>query len=354
MKKVSFFRDVRIAEPISYPSLQINVDRELTAQFGLSMKDVSKVLNLASSSTRFTDKNMWIDPNSGLVFQVQVQFPESEMQSIEKLLSLPLKTGSPRPVLADVATIKEMKIPAQVNRQGPNRYVTILANANKDLGSAAKAVDKAIKDAGAAPKGTIVKTEGMLILLKETMASLQSGLLIAIVVIFLLMAAYYQSFAISALLLSVVPAVVGGSLLFLVGFGSTLNLQSYMGIIMSIGVSVSNAVLMVNQAEVYRREFNLSSRQAAKWAASSRLRPILMTTIAMIAGMIPIASGMGEGGEQVAPLGQAVIGGLLFSSIATLLVLPNLFTWARRNATNTSPSLDPDDPASIFSLSKTN
>jgi multidrug efflux pump subunit AcrB len=353
MKKVSFLRDVRVAEPISYPSLKIDVNRELTAQFGLSMKDVSKVLNLASSSTRFTDKNMWIDPKSGLVFQVQVQFPESEMQSIEKLLSLPLKTGSPRPILADVATIKEVDIPAQVNRQGPNRYVTILANTyNKDLGSASKAVDIAIKNAGEAPKGTIVKIEGTLTLLKETMSSLQSGLLIAIVVIFLLMAAYYQSFAISGLLLSVVPAVAGGSLLFLVAFGSTLNLQSYMGIIMSIGVSVSNAVLMVNQAEFYRREFNLSSQQAAKWAASSRLRPILMTTIAMIAGMIPIASGMGEGGEQVAPLGQAVIGGLIFSSITTLLVLPNLFTWVRKNAKNTSPSLDPDDSNTVFSLSE--
>jgi multidrug efflux pump subunit AcrB len=111
---------------------------------------------------------------------------------------------------------------------------------------------------------------------------------------------------------------------------------------------------MVNQAEFYRREFNLSSQQAAKWAASSRLRPILMTTIAMIAGMIPIASGMGEGGEQVAPLGQAVIGGLIFSSITTLLVLPNLFTWVRKNAKNTSPSLDPDDSDSVFALSKTN
>lgn len=350
LKKVPFLRDVRIAESIEYPSLKIDINRELAAQFGLTMKDVTRVLNLASSSTRFTDKNMWIDPNSGLVFQVQVQFPESEINSMDKIMSLPLKTGSSRPILADVATIVEQNIPAQVNRQGPNRYVTILANTHhSDLGSAANAVEQAIKNSGDTPRGIIVKTEGTLSLLKETMGSLQSGLLIAIVVIFLMMAAYYQSFVISGLLLSVVPAVVGGSLLSLFIFGSTLNLQSYMGIIMSIGVSVSNAVLMINQAEFYRREFDLKSHQAAKWAASSRLRPILMTTLAMIAGMIPIASGMGDGGEQVAPLGQAVIGGLLFSSITTLVVLPTLFTWVRRNAKNISPSLDPDDKESVFS-----
>ncbi len=353
LKKVSYLRDVRIAEPLAYPSLQINVNRELIAQFGLTMKDITKVLNIATSSSRFTDKNMWIDPISGLVFQVQVQFPESEMQSIETLMSLPLKSGSTRPVLADVATVNRMEIPAQVNRQGPNRYVTVLANIHrKDLGSAANAVDQAIYDAGEIPKGTMLKIEGTLSLLKETMNGLQRGLLIAIVVIFLMMAAYYQSFAISGLLLSVVPAVAGGSLLFLVAFGSTLNLQSYMGIIMSIGVSVSNAVLMVNQAEFYRKEFHFTSRQAAKWAASSRLRPILMTTIAMIAGMIPIASGLGEGGEQIAPLGQAVIGGLIFSSATTLLVLPNLFSWVRKNAKRSNPSLDPDDPTSSYAIAE--
>lgn len=349
LAKVPFMRDVRIAEPLNYPSLQIEVDRELVAQFGLSMQDVTKVLNLASSSSRFTDKNMWIDPASGLVFQVQVQFPEAEVASVERLLSLPLKSGSSRPVLADVATIGKAEIPAQINRQGPNRYVTVLGNIHeKDLGSATKAVNQAIKNAGEVPAGTLVKVEGMLSLLSETMESLQNGLLIALVVIFLMMAMYYQSFAISGLLLSVVPAVVSGSMLFLLVFGSTLNLQSYMGIIMSIGVSVSNAVLLVNQAEYYRKELNFPARQAAKWAASTRLRPILMTTIAMIAGMVPLASGMGEGGDQVAPLGQAVIGGLIFSSVTTLLVLPNLFSWVQKKATRTDPSLDPEDPASKY------
>lgn len=345
MAKIAFLRDVRIAEPVNYPSVQINVDRALVGQFGLDMQDVTKALTIATSSTRFTNKNLWVDAKSGLVFQVQVQIPESEMQSLDKLRSLPLKSGQARPVLEDVATLSLGTQPAQVNRQGPNKYVTVLANLHQsDLGAASKAVKKAINDVGEVPRGVIVKTEGLTQLLDDTLTSLQTGLLVAIVVIFLMLAAYYQSFAVSGLILTVVPAVVGGSLLLLLGFGSTLNLQSYMGIIMSVGVSVSNAVLLINQAEMNRVKHGMDAKMAAFIASSSRLRPIIMTTMAMIAGMIPMASGMGEGGEQVAPLGQAVIGGLLFSTLTVLLVLPHLFSIIRKNASRISPSLDPDDP----------
>jgi multidrug efflux pump subunit AcrB len=350
LKKVPFLRDVRIAEPLQYPSLQIEVDRQKAGQLGLTMQDVTKVLALATSSTRFTNKNLWLDPKSGLVFQTQVQIPESDMQSLEKLRLLPLKAGQPRPILEDVATLTMTKMPAQVNRQGPNRYVTVLANTHhQDLGAAATAVQTALKNAGEPPRGVLVQTEGSLNLLADTLEGLQTGLLVAIVVIFLMLTAYYQSFAVSALILSVVPAVIGGSLLLLLAFGSTLNLQSYMGIIMSVGVSVSNAVLMINQAEFNRLEKGMSAQLAARMAASSRLRPILMTSMAMIAGMIPMASGMGDGGEQVAPLGQAVIGGLFFSTITALLVLPHLFALVRRNSSRLSNSLDPDDPESKFS-----
>lgn len=344
MLEVPFLRDVRIAEPVNYPSVQINVNRELAAQFGLTMEDVSRALTIATSSTRFTNKNLWIDDRSGLVFQVQVQIPESDMQSLEKLRSLPLKSGQPRPVLEDVAKLRMENLPAQVNRQGPNRYVTILANIyHSDIGAASKAVNQVIKDAGETPRGVIITTEGLIKLLAETLSGLQTGLAVAIVVIFLMLTAYYQSFAVSVLILAVVPAVIGGSLIMLIVSGSTLNLQSYMGIIMSVGVSVSNAVLMINQAEINRVKRGMQAKQAAFLAASSRLRPIIMTTMAMIAGMIPMAVGIGEGGEQVAPLGQAVIGGLILSTLTALLVLPHLFSVIMKNKTRNSPTLDPDD-----------
>lgn len=342
---IDFFRDVHIAEPVNSPSLSIEVDRARAAQFGLSMRDVSTTLTTATSSSRYVNKNLWVDPLSGLVFQVQVQLPETEVQSINDLRKLPLKAGSPVPVLEDVADIQMTEQPGQVNRQGPNRYVTLVANTyQKDLGTASKTVQKAIKAAGNPPRGILVKAEGAAQLLDDTLSSLQSGLLVAIVVIFLIMTAYYQSFAIAGLILSVIPAVVGGSLVMLLLLGSTLNLQSYMGIIMSVGVSVANSILIVNQAEIYRRQERISALHAARMAVFSRLRPVLMTACAMIAGMLPLASGMGEGGEQVAPLGQAVIGGLIFSTLTALLILPHLYALVRKNAGFENPSLDPEDP----------
>jgi multidrug efflux pump subunit AcrB len=340
---------VRIEEAVHYPSVQINVDRERAAQFGLTMQDVTQVITMATSSTRFVNKTLWRDPKSGLIFQVQLQVPEANMQAIDDLKMLPLKAGQARPILDDVAAIIMGEEPGQVNRQGANRYVTIAANIdNKDLGSAAKAVQNALSSVGERPKGVLVTIQGQLQLLADTLDGLKAGLMIAIVVIFLLLSAYYQSFALAAMILSVIPAVIAGSLLMLLAFGSTLNLQSYMGIIMSVGVSVSNAFLLTDHAERSRFRLHIDVGVAAILAASSRLRPIIMTTLAMIAGMIPMAAGFGEGGEQIAPLGQSVIGGLIMSTFTTLLVMPHLFVWVRRKASLKSVSLDPDDAESCY------
>jgi len=346
---IPYLRDIRIAEPLAAPALKIEVDRNLAAQFGLTMQDVTRSLVTATSSTRYTDKNLWIDPKSGLVFQTQVQIPEARMSSAEMLRNLPLKKGSPRPILEDVAAIQQATEPAQVNRKGPNRYVTVLANIyDKDLGTASGAVKEAIAAAGKPPKGTQVWTEGMLQLLSDTLGSLLVGLGVAVIAIFLMLSAYYQSFKVPLIILSVVPAVISGSLILLFCTGSTLNLQSYMGIIMSIGVSVSNAVLLVNQAEHYRKDYKLAPIFAARMAASSRLRPILMTAAAMFAGMLPMAVGIGDGAEQIAPLGRAVIGGLLASTVTILLLLPHFYSGVMARSTNSSPSLDPDDPQSRY------
>jgi multidrug efflux pump subunit AcrB len=178
-------------------------------------------------------------------------------------------------------------------------------------------------------------------LLTDTLSSLQNGLVFAILVIFLLLAANYQSVKLSLTVLSTVPAVVLGSIAALLLTGSTLNLQSYMGMIMSVGVSVANAILIVTNAEYLRLEYK-DATKAAVTSASIRLRPILMTSLAMIAGMIPMASGMGEAGEQSAPLGRAVIGGLFASTIAALFILPLVFAWVQGKTTYDSPSLMPE------------
>lgn len=349
MQENDFLRDVRIAEPLQYPTVQINVDRNLAAQFGLSMQDVTRSLITATSSTRYTDKNLWVDPKSGLVFQTQVQIPESVMNSVEVLKSLPLKKNSTRPVLEDIATVIKTTAPGQINRKGPQRYVTIIGNVyGKDLGTASKAVKKAISESGKPPKSVSVWTEGTMQLLDDTLESLAAGLLVAVLAIFLMLGAYYQSLRVPLVILSVVPSVIVGSLLLTFITGSTLNLQSYMGMIMSIGVSVSNAVLLVNQAEYYRGHYKLSALHSARMAAASRLRPVLMTALAMVAGMIPMAMGIGEGAEQVAPLGRAAIGGIIASTSTILLIVPHFFAAMMSKADLGSPSLDPEDKESKF------
>lgn len=344
-----YLTDVRINEPVDYPSISINIDRERVAQLGLSLTDVSSVLTSATSSSRFVDKNLWVDPNSGLVFQVQVQFPEHVIGSLNDLRNLPLSSGKNAPILEDVATLDQTTEPGQVNRKGPNRFVTVSANLNEsDLGTAYKKVQQTLAKMEKPPRGYQVNITGESQLLQDTLSGLEAGLLVAIIVIYLLMTAYYQSFKTSLVIVSVIPAVVAGSLLSLRLLGSTLNLQSYMGMIMAVGVSVSNSVLIIDQAEIARRKLFKTSASSALFAVQTRFRPILMTTLAMTAGMVPMALGLGEGGAQIAPLGQAVIGGLLFSSIAALLILPFTYTLAFKNSRPKSVSLDPDDAGSPF------
>jgi len=352
LKKVDFLRDVQIAQPLHYPALNIDINREKAGQLGVNSSDVARSLTTSTSSSRFIDKNIWRDPKSGLGYQVQVEIPEAEMRSTNDIGAIPVKSDALRPNISDLASINETTVPGEIDREGSSRLVTINSNVqDEDLGTATKAVNKVVKEAGVPPRGVTVTVRGQLNLLKDTLDSLQSGLLVAIVVIFLVLAANFQSFKISLTILSTIPAVILGCLVMLLVCGSTLNLQSYMGIIMSVGVSVANAILMITNAENVRLDCG-SSAEAALTAANSRIRPILMTSIAMIAGMIPMASGMGEGGGAVAPLGQAVIGGLFMSTIASLLILPNVFSLAQRKASLGSVSLDPDDELSNYYKAK--
>ncbi|GAB3885703.1 efflux RND transporter permease subunit [Spirosoma agri] len=348
MVKIDFLRDVQIAQPLAYPVLNVTMNRERAGQLGVTSTQVARSMVAATSSSRFTDKNLWLDESKGLAYQVQVQIPEYQMSSTTDIGNIPLKSGNMQPLLSDVATFSEGTAPGEYDRAGPNRLVTITANLQKmDLGTAQKAVQKAIRDAGEPPRGVLVEMGGQTNLLSDTLSSLQTGLLVAIVIIFLLLAANYQSFKLSLVILSAIPAVVAGALVMLLACGATLNLQSYMGLIMSVGVSVANAILMVTNAENLRLEVG-DTRKAVVMAANSRIRPILMTSIAMIAGMVPMASGLGEGGDQIAPLGQAVIGGLIASTLAALLILPCVFSQLQAKASIQSVSLDPEDPDSKF------
>ncbi len=343
MKTIPFLRDVQIAQPLHFPTINITVDRNKLALMGLSLDDISKSMVDVTSSSRYTNKNLWLDDKTAYTYQTQVQVPEYNMTSLEELRSVPLVKGQTRPVVGDVANLTVDTLPGEYDRSGPRRFITISANMyHKDLGSATSAVQKAIDEMGDPPLGLVPEVKGMSSLLTETLGSLQSGLLAAIVVILLLLAASYQSFPLSICVLSTVPAVLLGSLVMLLITGATLNLQSYMGIIMSIGVSVANAILIVTNAESLRLQYKDPFR-AAIMSAGIRLRPILMTSLAMIAGMIPMASGLGEAGDQSAPLGRAVIGGLIFSTLAALLIVPLVYGWIQQKKSFKSVSLYPGD-----------
>ena len=343
MKKVSFLRDVQIAQPLHFPTVNIHVDRNKLALMGLSLHDIAKSVTDVTSSSRYTDKNLWLDSRAAYTYQSQVQVPEYQMNSVQQLLSVSLVKGQMRPVLSDVATITIDTLAGEYDRSGPRRYVTVSANIHKkDLGSATDAVQRSIDEMGKPPSGLIASVEGMSSLLTETLNSLQNGLLAAIVVILLLLAANYQSFGLAVSVLATVPAVLIGAMLLLLATGATLNLQSYMGIIMAVGVSVANAILIVTNAESLRHEYK-DPFKAAITAASVRMRPILMTSLAMIAGMIPMASGLGESGDQSAPLGRAVIGGLAASTFAALLIVPLVYGWIEQKASFKPVSLLPED-----------
>jgi len=199
-----------------------------------------------------------------------------------------------------------------------------------------------LRELGAPPAGMTVVLRGQVVPLEQLLNGLRTGLLVAVVAIFLLLAANFQSLKLSFLVVSTAPAVVAGVVLMLWSTGTSLNLQSFMGAIMAVGVAVANAILLVTFAERQRQE-GATAGEAAVEGARNRLRPILMTSLAMMAGMIPMAVGLGEGGAQTAPLGRAVLGGLALATLATLFVLPALFSLVQARAHRRSASLHPDD-----------
>lgn len=347
LKEIDYMRDQKMPISMNYPAYEINIDRVRAAQLGLDAMDIAKSLVATTASSRYTNRNMWVGGMMGIAYDVQVQMPQNQLASKEELENIPLSKNANRPVLSDVATITESKVLAESYNEGTMGYVTVTANVHQtDLNRAKEDVEHAIAELGELPKGVNVELMGMAPVLDDTMKSLAGGLLVAIVVIFLMLTANFQSFKVSSVILTTVPFVMLGSLLLLKATGSTVNLQSYMGIIMSVGVSIANAVLLINNAETLRKG-GWTATAAAIQATKLRIRPIAMTTLAMIAGMLPMAIGYGEGSEQVAPLGRAVIGGLLASTVSVLVILPMVFAWVMHKVNRQSSSLDPEDPQSI-------
>lgn len=338
-------RDLQFGQPLDYPTIDVNVDRERAGQLGVTTDQFSRALIAATSSSRFTQPNYWRDPATGTAYQVQVEIPQAEMRSIEDVQNIPvLSNGHGAVMVRDVAHVGYGTMVGQYDRYNMQRMVTLTANvAGEHLGSAAERVERAIQRAGEPPRAVSVAVRGQVVPLRQTLDGLRTGLLLSIVVIFLMLAANFQSLSLAFVVVSTVPAVISGVVLMLLVTGTTLNVQSFMGAIMAMGVAVANAILLVTFAERWRRGGG-SAADAAVGGAQSRLRPILMTSAAMVAGMLPLALGA----EQTAPLGRAVIGGLIAATFATLAILPAVFSLVQARRSAHSASLDPSDPDSRY------
>lgn len=349
MSKLAFLRDLQLAQPPDFPTLDINIDRDRADQFGLTMADVARSVVPATSSSRFTQPNYWRDPNSGNAFQIQVQLPQNRIQSVEEVGNVPvMQNGRSQPRLTDIAAFKLGTMPTMIERYNGQHVVSLTANIHDlTIGEAAAKLNDALAKAGSPPKGVTVKLRGEIPPLQQTLSGLRTGLLLAVLVILLLLSANFQSVRLAVAVVLTIPAVLAGVLLMLLITGTTLNVQSFMGAIMAIGIAVANSILLITFAEQSRHE-GRNNLEAAQKGAASRLRAVLMTAAAMIFGMVPMAIGFGESGAQSAPLGRAVIGGLIMSTFTTLTILPSIYAILQRRATTTSPSLNPMDPESRY------
>ncbi|HYL36794.1 MAG TPA: efflux RND transporter permease subunit, partial [Bryobacteraceae bacterium] len=347
--RLPFLRDLQFAQEMNYPTLDIEIDRERAGQFGLTIEDVARSVVPATSSSRFTSPNYWRDPSSGNAFQIQVELPQNRMQGVDEVGSIPLMLdGRPQPQLTDIAAMKLGTMPGLIERYNGQHVVSLTANIHGlTLGEAAPKLNQALQNAGVPPRGVTVGLRGEIPPLEQTISGLRIGLLLAVLVIFLLLAANFQSLRLALAIILTIPATLCGVLGMLLVTGTTLNVQSFMGAIMAIGIAVANSILLVSFAE-RARHAGRPLLESTEEGATSRLRAILMTAAAMIFGMVPMAIGFGEGGSQSAPLGRAVIGGLIVSTFATLTILPSIYAVLQARASTTSPSLNPYDPMSRY------
>jgi multidrug efflux pump subunit AcrB len=362
LARVPSLRDLQYGQSLDYPTIAVAIDREKAGLASVSATDVARSLVAATASSRFVVPNFWRDPADGIGYQVQVEIPQARMCSARDIEEVPVLGPV---LLRDVAGVKEGTMPGQIDRYNMRRLVSMTANIEgEDLGRVAARISAALASLGDPPPGIQVDVRGQVTPMREMfgplvfappwkvpvtqwLSGLSGGLIVAVLVIFLLLTGYFQSFRLSLTAVASVPAVLAGVVLALQFTGTTLNIQSFMGAIMAIGVAIANAILLVTFAEKYRLE-GIPAWQAGVNAASARMRPILMTALAMIAGMMPMALGLGEGGGQTAPLGRAVVGGLMAATATTLLLLPAVFALLMGGAPVASPSLSPTDPNSPY------
>ena len=337
--------DVHVHQITAAPALTVNVDRTRAAQLGLTQRDVASSMLVSLAGSSDGSPNFWLDPKNGVNYRVVVQTPQYRVDSVDALQKEPLlatTTGGGPQLLTNLATVEHGTTPAVANHYNVQHVFDVFASVqDRDLGGAASDIRKILADEQKnLPRGSTLTVRGQVQSMNSAFVGLGSGMIFAIVLVYALMVVNFQSWLDPFIIITALPGAIAGVLWALFVTQTTINVPSLMGAIMSIGVATSNSILLVTFANDERHAGH-DAVSAALSAGYTRLRPVLMTALAMIIGMLPMALGLGEGGEQNAPLGRAVIGGLAVATLATLFVVPVIYSLFRARAPRVEEETDP-------------
>jgi len=324
--------DVLVPQDIDYPALQLDIDREKASLVGLSQKEVVDNVITALTSNGMIAPNYWVDPKSGNPYMLTVQYPEGAVKTIEDLKQIPVRgSGSKETTMLDtVANVKTIPTPTEVDHYQLFRVIDVYVSPKtEDLGRVSGQIDKIIANTKL-PEGVRVNLRGSVQNMRSSFKSFGIGLILAIALVYLILVAQFASFLDPFIILLAVPPGLAGVLLFLLITGTTLNVMSLMGVVMMVGIVVSNSILIVEFTRQIRHQ-GTPLREAVATASRQRLRPVLMTSLATLLGLIPMALALGTGSEAYAPLARAIIGGLLVSVVVTVYLVPAAYLWFHRS-----------------------
>ncbi|MBN3894479.1 MAG: efflux RND transporter permease subunit [Nostoc sp. NOS(2021)] len=349
--------DVHLQQVVDAPKLRLDVDRTEAQQLGMTQRDVANSVLTSLSSSGQAAINQWLDPKKGVSYTLAVQVPQYKIDSIDSLKNTPVGNGQNAPqLLGNLASVRRDTVMQVVNHYNIQPVFDIYANSSgRDLGGVARDVNRIIADyQKKLPKGSQINVRGQVQTMNSSFLGLGLGLVFAIVLVYCLMVVNFQSWLDPLIIMMALPSALAGIIWMLFVTRTTLSVPSLMGAIMSIGVATSNSILMITFANEQRQEGE-NAYKASLAAGYTRLRPVLMTALAMLIGMVPMSLGLGEGGEQNAPLGRAVIGGLSAATVATLIFVPVVYSIMRRQQPRPVDQDDDDlnfsDPKTAYSLS---
>ena len=326
MRHIPGAADVHVQQLLSLPTLHMDIERTRVAQVGLTARDVAQSVLVSLSGSFQTAPNFWLNPRNDVTYQVAVQSPQYRMTTMQDLMTIPVTSPHGTELLSNLVQVSPVARPATVNHYNVQPVIDVYASTqDRDLGAVATETYKVLKDFdGKLPRGTNIVVRGQVVTMRSSFIGLGVGLIGAILLVYLLIVINFQSWLDPFIIIAALPGALAGICWFLLLTRTTLSVPSLTGAVMCMGVATANSILMVSFAREQMDE-GIPALQAAVAAGYTRIRPVLMTALAMIIGMVPMALGFGEGGEQNAPLGRAVIGGLLFATVATLFFVPSVF-----------------------------